>query len=541
MKVLALLFSVMFMSAQEKTKEVIDKPGIIEGLVVAEGEGGPIANIEVRTGRIQTNTDAAGRYSLRGVSPGRREVWVGTSFLDRVGGSKTVAVASGQTVNSDFTLPLKGSISGRVTDEYDEPVPGLEVVLIGREYGGGALRYFRRNVARTNDEGEYRMYPVKPGVSYLLLFRKTENRRANAISDVPSEPKLRRPAVIPIYYPGSSEPDGATLLTIHGGEHREEVNVRMPRTRSFCVEGTLMDAGLPASMAFEIYESHLSFGPGPLGGMTGVPDGGKSGSDGQIRICDLHPGEYRLTAYTGDMNNPLSLSTISVNISDRDVRNLSLQPVPRISSIPVEIKWAGEPPQYPAEAPISVCLRSTSRSFGAFYASSPVSVPGKSEVKDLLLDEYYPFVTGLPAGLYLKGIFYGSEEITHTLLSSRIVASGLSLSLLLGHDGGKVKVHLVDRDGNPSPNGRVLVMPTLFASNADLAARSVVGQADQNGDYLSQFLMPGKYLVIAIKDCPVEWTPEFADQLNAVRNRAHEISLAAGTTTEMKIVPLSLR
>jgi hypothetical protein len=227
-------------------------------------------------------------------------------------------------VIADFSLPLKGTISGKVLDDNDEPVPGVEVVLIVREYGSGALRYFRRTVAYTNDKGAYRMESVRPGIPYLLLFRKADHRKMNPVSDAPTEPKLRRPAVKLI----------------------------------------------------------LSFGLGPQGGTTGLPPSGESGADGQIRICDLHPGDYRLTAFTGDLNGPESMSTIPVSIRDRDVREVTLQPTSRLQ-VPVEFVWSAEPPEKAVGDKPSVSLISTTRSFGGFAGSKPEAMPGKSQIGGL--------------------------------------------------------------------------------------------------------------------------------------------------------------
>src|SRR5262245_16126148 len=161
MKILPLLLSLAFASAQEtKPAATQVKPGLIEGVVKAEGDGPPLKDLEVRTGRIETKTDASGRYTLRDVPPGRQQVTMGGRPRSSAAGSRMVMVAPGQTVTADFALPLRGTISGKVLDENDEPVPGVEVALIAREYVAGTIRYFRRNVTSTNDEVEYRMQAV---------------------------------------------------------------------------------------------------------------------------------------------------------------------------------------------------------------------------------------------------------------------------------------------------------------------------------------------------------------------------------------------
>src|SRR5262249_47581841 len=148
-------------------------------------------------------------------------------------------------------------------------------------------------------------------------------------------------------------------------------------------------------------------------------------------------------------------------------------------------------------------------------------------VKDLLLDDYYVHVTGLTGRLYLKGILCGNDDITYAPFRAGSAPSGASLVIVTGHDGAQLSIRITNRDGNAIPHATVVVMPAVFASDADLAARSMTGKADQNGDYVSRALMPGQYLALAMKEELIEWNPEFVARLRAVRHRAREISLDA--------------
>lgn len=93
-------------------------------------------------------------------------------------------------------------------------------------------------------------------------------------------------------------------------------------------------------MTLEFHEANLTFGMGPSGGTTSNPLTGESGPDGRVRICDLHPGDYRLAALPGDINAPESLASTVVSVRDRDVLNVTLQPVLRIP-VPVRFRLDG--------------------------------------------------------------------------------------------------------------------------------------------------------------------------------------------------------
>ena len=153
------------------------------------------------------------------------------SYSDPAYGRRTVTLRAGQDLDSvNFRLRPKQSVSGKVVDHNDEPLTGVEVVLLGREYFLGELRYFRRAAARTDDRGEYRIvHQVAPGTGWLLWARQV-HREMDPISDAPEDPKLRRPAVISTYYPSAASPEGGTLLMLKAGEQRERVDIRMLRS-----------------------------------------------------------------------------------------------------------------------------------------------------------------------------------------------------------------------------------------------------------------------------------------------------------------------
>jgi protocatechuate 3,4-dioxygenase beta subunit len=539
-KIYLILAVVALAAAQDQ-----GEPGSIRGVVRGEAGGQPLAGVDVRAGRIETRTDSAGRYSLTGVPPGRRQVIVGMKSRSApVFGAKTVTLLPGQEVSLDFSLPVKGTISGKVFDHNDEPLPGVEVALMAREYGAGMVREYRRNVAVTNDEGEYRMQSVEPGVPYLLLFRKLERRKMNPISEVPLEPKLRRPAVIPTYYSGAADSAGATPITLRGGEHRQEVNVRLLRAESYCIDGVLTAGGRPAAMTFQIQESHLSFGLGPSGGVTGVPEGGESGPGGRIRICDLHPGDYRLTAFTGDINCPESIATIPVSIRDRDERNVTVQPVPRLL-IPVELAWANGPPEKPVAASLGVSLMSMTRSFGAFASTGRAAPPAQLKIKGntpgeagLLMDDYYVRVVGLTGRLYVKEILYGGENVIYAPLQVGSAPAGTSLRVAVGHDGGVLRVRVADEDGNPKPDAGVVLWPATAVSDTVLPGLLVTGQADQHGEYVSRALMPGKYFAFATASPSGALNPEFLAKVRSLRSHAREVAVPPNGTAELKLAPI---
>jgi hypothetical protein len=427
------------------------------------------------------------------------------------------------------------TLSGTVLDEFDEPMPAHQVLLLAREYTAAAPRYHRRNIAQTNDQGKYRFDYVLPGVPYILLVTPPSSFRAPAKSDAPTDPRLRRPATVPTYYPAVNDQAGAMPLILRPGEHREAIDIQALRAPSYCLETQL--AG--SNTFFQIYRSDIPHGSSPNGGVTGMPRTSQPAADGKIRVCELPPAEYRVTVFEGDVNEPLSLASTIVRIFDRDATEVRVQPVPRLR-VPVEFAWAGDPPASLPEAKLRVQLQSMTRSFGASgYMPDAVAPPAAAEIKGLLMDEYYHRVTGLSGRLYVKEIFYGNDNITFAPMRPGTKHDGASLRVVIGHDGAQLKVRVRDRNAKPIPGATVVVMPAIFASESQLASALQTGLADQFGAYESpRALPPGKYYVLALADPLPEGLPASeVDRLINLRAHAHEVTLQPGATAELDIEP----
>lgn len=525
------LAAILFFALQQP-----EQPGSIEGVIGAAGEAQP--GINVALGKQETKTDAAGKYSFRGVPPGRHTIRIGAPFrASTVPVSRIITLTAGQSVIADFALVLNASVAGVVRDEFDEPVSGVEVVLLGREYGAGAAHYFRRHATNTNDQGEYRFDSVRPGVPYLVLVGANTNRPLEAKSEAPTDPRLRRPATVPTFFPAVADYAGATPIVLRPGELREAVNVRSLRAPAYCIEAQLSGSNL----TFQIHPAHIPFGMGPSGGTTGMPRTTKPDADGKVRICELPPSDYRLTAFEGDINEPLSLASATVSLRDRDATNITLQPTPRFS-IPIELNWSKAPPQNPVEAKLRVFFQSMTRSFGSFLGSRDSSAPPATlEIKDVLMDDYYHRVNGLSGRLYIKEIFYGNDNITYAPFRPGTQGTGVALRIAVGHDGAHIRARILTRDGKAVPGAAVITMPAVFASESELAAALQAGSADQNGNFEStRSLAPGKYYVLALT-LPLP-EPLQADQITRLvnlRTQAREISLEPNDTLDLNLEPVS--
>ena len=528
-----LVLSIVSAGAQDTGAPKGAAPGSIRGTVTAVGSDSPMAGVAVivnggTPGRVQTVTDPQGHFVVRGLEAGRYRVSaVAPGPNGRMGfgpeATRQLELLAGQDLEGfDFHLVLLGQISGRVLDQNKEPVPGLTVFLVVREYVAGALRAVFTDSADTDDQGEYHLTRVRAGRSYMVLAQRGW-RNLPAISDAPAEPRLRRPAVVPTFYPNSRSMDGAEALVLRSGEQREGADIRLVRSPSFCIEA-LVDGASPGDLTWGILEAQPASGTSGSGGFYYSIPGGKPGADGKIRVCDLHPGDYDLTVYEyarGTFGQAPRFGSMLVTVADKDVQNVRLTARPRIP-LAGEVVWDGQPPATPPEEKLSVMLQAVSRTERGSFEST---VPGTFSVEGgLLMDEFGVRVNRVPSGTYVKDISYGGHSILNLSLRLGSTMGDAGLRVVLARDGGTASTRVSDKDGNPVPDCSIVLIPGSAGNEAILAASLTTGKTGLRGTWTSAPLAPGKYYVLATND-PIDQSPETIAKLWRARTAAQEIEV----------------
>jgi hypothetical protein len=523
-----------------------EETSILRGRVTDASNGAPIANLTMRVPMglpgsqprdVTAVTDEQGRYTLRGIAPGQYSVMAGSrSASEAAFGTRTVTLAPGAELEAfDFRLILKGSVSGKILDANEEPAVGFEVALIRREYNAGIIGYYVSNRTRTNDRGEYRISGVIPG-AYLVLAHK-RNMKLDPISEIPVDLERRRWISAPSYYPNSPAPEGGQPVRIIGGQETQHVDIRLNRSRSYCIEGLLSIDGRPAALEFFFHAAHPSYGIPAGGGLAGLPPRGKTGPNGRIRLCDLPSGEYHLSTWSGDVNRPDSYARSSVVITDRDVTGVSL-----VSEHPLSLAGSvvwDTPPEETPHRQVAVILDSLDRSFQS-YSAAMAPLPGNFTIGPLLLDAYRVSLGRLPDGVYAKDIRYGSTSLLGDHLQLGSGMAGVGLQVVLAHDGGIVKGRVTDKEQKPIPDAKVFLLPKDIASERDVAARRIVMRSDHEGRYTSRALAPGSYYVFATHAPIDDLSPESVARLWRASAKAREVELGPCATVDMALQPVIL-
>lgn len=151
-------------------------PASLHGIVRDASTGVPIADAEIRVlsavgGGAQTEatSDAEGLFTLSGLATGPARLRVFHFFL---GGNIIQEVnVSGDPSAPPLEIRLRtgGHISGRVTDQQGNPIPGVFVAALRRVYRTGKLQYLGvGGDDSTRGDGQYYIDGLEAGHAYII-------------------------------------------------------------------------------------------------------------------------------------------------------------------------------------------------------------------------------------------------------------------------------------------------------------------------------------------------------------------------------------
>src|SRR5688500_4941181 len=168
----------------------------ISGRVVAADTGSPIrrAQISINSRDAQFNrnvaTDNDGRYEFTGLSEGRYRLFVSKAGYVALEygqarpfeAGKPLDIATGQVLEKiDFGLPRGSAITGRITDEFGDPITDVQVQALRYQFLNGERQLVDAGrTAQTDDLGAYRIFGLMPG-DYII--------RASARPNMPPGPR----------------------------------------------------------------------------------------------------------------------------------------------------------------------------------------------------------------------------------------------------------------------------------------------------------------------------------------------------------------
>jgi protocatechuate 3,4-dioxygenase beta subunit len=490
---------------------VSDLPGrTIRGTVTSTA-GAPVANATVTAGGPMSgrnaSTDEFGRFTLRGISPGRVMVrafkrgYVSSEPGERGGAlpvQPVIVEPDRDRDNLSIVLPRSGVIGGTVIDEQGEPIEdtGVQLIRVRRQPTGAlvATREPGFMAQRSDDRGQFRLSGIVPGDYVVMASLPMET--------VDPSPAVRT-AYLPAYYPDTSDFANASPIRIADGENIAGLILTMRRVPVARVSGVARTSqGLPVAGTVRLMSRHAA----SLGPDTRVVS---PGPDGAFTFADVPPGDYLLRTMVESGPSGPEFAMSAVTVVDRDPEPLAIR-TSRGSTLNGTIVLEGSAGAvlwgYSAG---SAALDSVSSRGSATSVSSVVS-SGESFTLSGLAGPTRLRVWSDDRNWYVKSILIDGFDVTDApfdLGSDARLYSGVDVTFARA---ATITGRVTDERAAPVRDYAVYVFTTDRDKWFEGSRWVKLARASADGTFTASSLPPGDYWVAAIDRVDTS-TPRFSD------------------------------
>lgn len=482
---------------------------VIRGRAVATDTGQPLRRATVRltsptlSEPRSTSTDAEGlyefrelpaaRYTLTAMKNGYVTMSYGARSWNQPG--RVIDLADKQQADRvDFSLPRGGVITGRVVDEFGDPVVGATVQPLRSDVVNGERRTFPSGSSMTtSDTGEFRLWGLSPADYQVMANPQRMMDFGQGVSE-------NRTGYAASYYPGTTNQAEAVNIKITAGQITTGIDIVLSPTRTATVSGSAIDAnGQP------LRRGNVMLMPRNSSGVFMPQAGGPIRADGTFSISNVAPGEYTVRAMTIPSSPGLAPEQLTANISvaGADVTGVILSP---LRPIKVTGRITLDPPgTWVDAAAIRVMAQPRNPNPMFFTAGTTPPITKDDFTFELtsgagaVLLRAFPSAPGGPGATMwsVKSVRYDGKEI---------IDSGIELSD--GRDVDGVELVITNRQqivtgvvtnakSEPVLDASVTFFPQSPDEWSGPTRRIGGGRPDQNGRYSVRTLPPGDYFVIA--------------------------------------------
>jgi len=523
---------------------------IIRGRVVGAATGDPI-----RKARVSISSDApgprdpaftdgqgrfvftdlpAGRYSIVAAKPGFAKTVFGAKGL--VGPSTRIDVANGEDVDGiEVRMPRSGAISGHIVDEFGDPVElaSVSAQRIVRTESGTSSTVAMASTA-TDDLGEYYLGGLPAGTfvvnAMLPIFQMVNTV---TIADGVTQVVMRTGDVPPrTYYPGVATLSQAQPIAVRAGEERSatdftvapgataKLSMRFVDAKGAPVDANAMIASADESTTGVVNRPVLMVGPN--------------------QSTALQPGQWVIYArgmsLAGNRPGPMLVGMTRISLNAGDDTSVT---VPMVTGAHISGKVTADGGPLPPRAQIRIeaSLLDPALADAAGFVSMGFVLP--DGVFDLsgIIGRRELRVPSMPRGYLASAVLYEGRNLIDSPIDFKGGEELLGVQVVLTSRLSQLTGTATDAAKAPVSDYSVLLFPEdpALLKNSGRLARWV--RPNQRGQFTSDDLLPGSYLVIAVDDVDADQWQQFA-YLNQFREHAARVTLG---DAEKKAITLELR
>jgi hypothetical protein len=553
--------------------------GRVSGRVVAGDTGRPIKRARVFLSAAELPggrgmlTDENGTFDFADLPAGRYTItasksgYIQLSYGQRrpLQAGTPLQLLDGQQLKSvDFALPKGGVISGRVSDESGDVMPGVMVAVMRYQYQQGDRRLVPAGQAQTDDRGAYRVWGLNPGDYYVSAVARNEglggrgvpaaaaaaiadalgalgarggaggrgaaagrggNGRgfASASGDLDDQDQLM---YAPTYYPGVNAVADARAVTVGVSQEVVGIDFGLQLVRTARVSGHVEN---PDGSWTAQGNVNLSPQGNVRNGGLGNSFGGRIGWDGQFSIANVPPGLYTLRARNNDRDAPLSTSQ-PLSVSSGDVSNVIvvLQTGGSVSGALVFQPGSTSPPTDLTQVRISAPSTEPDDNTGP-TPNPRVNRDGTFTIDGVSVGSHLfrPNGGGGLRGWNLKTVTIDGRDVTDIPVPIRSGQKITNVVMTFTDKVNEINGSVTDAQGGAVTEYTVLAFSTNSAVWRPQSRQIATTRPDQTGMFKIRNLPAGDYYVVTVDPSEQgEWfDPAYLDQH---RGGASRVTLGEG-------------
>jgi hypothetical protein len=508
--------------------------GVVRGRVVADATGEPIRKARVTlaggaTMHPATFSDDSGGFTFTDLPPGSYQVsarkagYAPTTFGAQRPGTPSIRleIADATTVIAELRMPRSGAISGRVVDEFGEPVERASVLALRLVRREGRTSTVVDASSTTDDRGEYRLGGLHAGRFVVGVMPPRTNLQMVTVSTAGGLQSLTTSDTLSahIYYPGVPSLAQAQMLDVAAGEERSGTDV-------------IVVSGRPAKLLLAFTDTKGNAVPATamLANVSDSAEAIDSRSlpmSGMSIATTIEPGEWmiyatgsagvgvaRVSVGTEDVASTIVLSG-SARIGGRVVAENGALP----GAATVDVEAFCLDPALAAVTPPSV---SRMRADGTFTFASLVG-PRELRIRSMSVHGWIP-----------KAILYNGRNLLDTAIDLKSGDDLSGVQIVLTNRTAALAGAVVDAHSASLADSSVLVFPGDRPLPRDLSRVVRWVRPDQTGRFIVDDLPPGEYLVVALPAVDdSQWLN--ADYFDRFRSIATPVTLGEGQKTSVAL------
>jgi protocatechuate 3,4-dioxygenase beta subunit len=553
--------------------------GRIKGRLLTAETGAPVRRAQVRISgqdilpkTVATDNDGAfefrelpaGRYTVNATKSGY--VSVGYGQTRPFESPKQLDLTEGQLIDkADITMPRGSVISGRIIDEFGEPVADASVSAMRSTWSNGRRRLQSAGrTGTTNDLGQYRIYGLPPGEYYVSATLRgaqemmvMEMAVAAAVRTTMTDGggDAPRSGYAPTYYPGTPNGGEAQKLSLSVGQEAQNTDFGLIPVRLSKVSGTVMGSdGRPLDGVMVTATSR-----GNIANTIIFPSASAARTDknGNFTLNSVAPGDYTLNARTtgivssssdgdrmtftmtrvsgpGGGDGASEFGSIPLSVAGEDMSNVIIA-TSKGTTVAGRVVYEGGSKPNTNTLRISAAEADAEGPAGLLGGSSSVTSEGTFEIKGLVGQRIFR-VSNIPSGWVLKAVRLNGTDVTDNGIDIRPTEPVTGVEVVLTTKTTEL-TGAVKAGNDPAKDYTVVIFsddPQKWT--VPMTRHIVSARPNQEGRFQVKHLPAGSYYVVALEYIAQgDWFDP--DMLERLKARATRITLDEG---EVENINLSL-